>query len=72
MNEGALLRTDSKTQEEIIVGYVNNGVYTPNEARRLLQLPDGEGGDVLMCNGNYIPITQVGAQYNNSSVIDVD
>lgn len=70
MNEGALLRTDSKTQEEIIVGYVNNGVYTPNEARRLLQLPDGEGGDVLMCNGNYIPITQVGAQYNNSSVID--
>ncbi|MDY2838314.1 phage portal protein [Bilifractor sp. LCP19S3_H10] len=63
MNTNALLRTDAKTQEEIVTGYVNNGIYTPNEGRRMLQLPDKEGGDILMCNGNYIPITQVGKQY---------
>jgi len=65
-NEKAILRTDSKTQQEIICGYVNNGVYTPNEARDLLQLPAEEGGDVLVMNGNYIPITMVGQQYSSS------
>lgn len=66
-NEKAILRTDSKTQEEIIAGYVNNGIYTPNEARDLLQLPAQEGGDILVMNGNYIPITMVGEQYTHSS-----
>ena len=66
-NEKAILRTDSKTQEEIIAGYVNNGVYTPNEARDLLQLPAQDGGDILVMNGNYIPITMVGSQYDKSS-----
>lgn len=65
-NEKAILRTDSKTQQEIICGYVNNGVYTPNEARDLLQLPAEEGGDILVMNGNYIPITMVGTQYSSS------
>lgn len=66
-NEKAILRTDSKTQQEIICGYVNNGVYTPNEARDLMQLPAEEGGDVLVMNGNYIPITMVGKQYNRQT-----
>ena len=65
-NEKTLLRTDSKTQEEILAGYVNNGIYTPNEARDLLQLPSKEGGDQLVMNGNYIPITMVGQQYSSS------
>jgi len=62
-NEKAILRTDSKTQEEILAGYVNNGMYTPNEARELLLLPAQEGGDQLIVNGNYIPLTMVGQQY---------
>ena len=66
-NEKVILRTDSKTQEEILAGYVNNGIYTPNEARDLLQLPAKEGGDQLVMNGNYIPITMVGEQYSNSA-----
>jgi HK97 family phage portal protein len=65
-NEKVILRTDSKTQEEILAGYVNNGIYTPNEARDLLQLPAMEGGDQLVMNGNYIPITMVGEQYSSS------
>ena len=42
---------------------VNNGIYTPNEARNYLDMPSKDGGDVLVMNGNYIPITDVGKQY---------
>ncbi|WP_315970312.1 phage portal protein [Clostridium botulinum] len=62
-NEKVLLRTDSKSQAEVMSKYVNNGIYKPNEARGYLDLPKAEGGDVLMVNGNYIPITDVGKQY---------
>lgn len=67
-NEGAVLRTDSKTQSEVITKYVNNGVYTPNEARLLLDMTIVEGADILMCNGNYIPVQQVGKQYEKGGV----
>ena len=63
-NEKAILRTDSKTQMELLAQAVNNGIYTPNEARGFLSLPAKEGGDVLIVNGNYIPITMVGTQYS--------
>lgn len=69
-NEGALLRADSQTQKDVLCGYVNNGIYTPNEARLLLNMPTKEGGDILMCNGNYIPITEVGNQYEKGGVIN--
>lgn len=62
-NEKALLRTDSKTQMEILATAVNNGIYCTNEAREYLDKPEKEGGDILMVNGNYIPITDVGKQY---------
>lgn len=62
-NEKALLRTDSATQMENLAKAVNNGIYKPNEAREYLDLPCAEGGDILMVNGNYIPITEVGKQY---------
>nr|WP_284345841.1 phage portal protein [[Clostridium] colinum] len=62
-NEKVLLRTDSSTQAEMLSKLVNNGIYTPNEARRKLDLNGLEHGDKLMMNGNYIPIEQVGQQY---------
>lgn len=62
-NEKVLLRTDSSTQAEMLAKLVNNGIYTPNEARRKLDLNGVEHGDRLMMNGNYIPIEQVGQQY---------
>lgn len=62
-NEKAILRTDTKTQMESLKNGVNNGIYAPNEAREYLDLPEKEGGDILMVNGNYIPITMVGEQY---------
>lgn len=62
-NEKILLRTDTSTQAEMLCKYVNNGIYTPNEARRKLDLNGIEYGDKIMMNGNYIPIDQVGEQY---------
>lgn len=62
-NEKVILRTDSNTQMEALSKAVNNGIYTPNEARSYLDMPSKEGGDVLVMNGNYIPITDVGKQY---------
>lgn len=62
-NEKALLRTDSKTQAEILTSFVNNAIYTPNEARDYLDKEHDPAGDVLMANGNYIPLKDVGKQY---------
>lgn len=62
-NEKVILRTDSKSQMEALAKAVNNGIYTPNEARGYLDMPSKEGGDELVMNGNYIPITDVGKQY---------
>lgn len=64
-NEKVILRTDSKTQIETLSKAVNNGIYTPNEARAYVDKPCEEGGDVLIVNGNYIPITEVGEQYKD-------
>ncbi|CEQ17602.1 phage portal protein [Paraclostridium sordellii] len=63
-NEKAILRTDAKTQAECLTSFVNNAIYTPNNARDILDMPAIEGGDILICNGNYIPITDVGKQYS--------
>ncbi|WP_368492849.1 phage portal protein [Geobacillus thermodenitrificans] len=62
-NVNVILRADIKTQMEALSKGVNNGIYTANEARSYLDLPAEEGGDVLMVNGNYIPITMIGQQY---------
>lgn len=63
-NEKVILRTDSKTQIETLSKAVNNGIYTPNEAREYLDKPKVKGGDRLVMNGNYIPIDMVGKQYD--------
>lgn len=69
-NEKVLLRTDSRTQAEMLSKFVNNGIYTSNEARRRLDLNGVEHGDRLMMNGNYIPIEQVGKQYEKEGGIN--
>lgn len=47
-NEKAILRTDAKTQSEVLKNYTQGGIYTSNEARQKLDLPNAEGGDVLL------------------------
>lgn len=65
-NEKVILRTDTKAQMETVTAAVQNGVYTPNEARAYIDLPNKEGGDQLIVNGNYIPLTRVGEAYGTS------
>lgn len=55
-----ILRTDAKSQATILTGYVQNGIYTPNEARSFMNKPRMEGGDNLICNGNYIKVADIG------------
>ena len=60
-----LLRADLKTQIETLSQAVSNFIYTPNEARALLDKPAVPGGDKLLGNGASIPVELAGAQYTN-------
>lgn len=65
-NVSVILRTDAETQMKILTGYVQNGVKTPNEARALQDMPAHPDGDNLMANGNYIPLGDIGKQYERN------
>lgn len=62
-NVSSILRADLKTQAEVLAIYRNNGIYDANECREVLDKERREHGDVIMMNGNYIPIDQAGQQY---------
>ena len=66
-NIAAVLRGDTKSQLESLAQGVSSGVYTPNEARRNLDLPSKPGGDKLYFNGSNIPIDQAGMQYQKET-----
>ena len=64
-NLAAVLRGDTKTQVESLSKGIASGLYTPDEARRNLDLPSKPGGDQLYFNGSNIPINLAGSQYGN-------
>lgn len=66
-NIAAVLRGDTKSQVDSLTQGIANALYTPNEARRNLDLPSKEGGDNLFFNGSNIPITFAGNQYSKSA-----
>lgn len=47
MDESVLLRMDPSTRLDTHVKAINGALFTPNEARRVENLPPQEGGDVL-------------------------
>lgn len=65
-NVAVILRADLKTQIETLSQAVSNFIYTPNEARALLDKPAKPGGDKLLGNGASIPVELAGAQYTNN------
>ena len=65
-NVAVILRADLKTQIDSLSTAVNSFLYTPNEARALLDLEAKEGGDRLLGNGASIPVELTGSQYMNS------
>lgn len=58
----ALLRATLEKRIELYGKAIGVGVYKPNEARQLENLPPETGGDQLMVNSAMIPLTQVGQQ----------
>lgn len=62
-NVATILRGDLKSQAEALQKYVSGGIYTPNEARAYSGMPKIDGGDVLMVNGTYVPIENIGKAY---------
>lgn len=62
-NVASILRADQQTQINTLSTAVNSFLYTPNEARALLDLEAKEGGDNLLGNGSSIPVQYTGSQY---------
>lgn len=62
-NVSVILRADLQTQINTLSTAVNSFLYTPNEARELLDKESLPGGDRLLGNGASIPVEYTGAQY---------
>lgn len=64
-NVSVILRADLKTQIDSLSTAVNSFLYTPNEARAMLDKEAKEGGDELLGNGASIPVRYTGCQYTD-------
>ena len=62
-NVAVILRADLATQIQTLSTGVANFIYTPNEARAMLDLESKPGGDRLLGNGASIPVELAGTQY---------
>lgn len=60
-DRNAVLALDAKTQSEVMASNIQNGILTPNEARRALNLPDADGGDKLFIQANLVSLKDLGA-----------
>jgi HK97 family phage portal protein len=69
-NVAVILRADLATQINTLSTGVANFIYTPNEARALLDLEAKEGGDRLLGNGASIPVELTGTQYKKDNPTD--
>lgn len=69
-NIAAVLRGDTKSQVESLTQGISCGLYTPNEARRNIDLPNKPGGDRLYFNGSNIPVQDAGIQYREQEQSD--
>lgn len=55
-----LIALDSKSKGDLYSKLIMNGMMTPNEARRRLNLPDDPSGNMLYIQGATVPISQAG------------
>ena len=65
-NISVLLRADPQQQAQIIQQMLSSGVYSVNEARRLLDREPCEGGEVRYCNGSFVKLQDIGKAYERS------
>lgn len=66
-NVDVILRADYKNKITTLKEAVNGTIYSVNEAREKCDLDIVDGGDVLICNGNAIPLHMIGQQYANAA-----
>lgn len=71
-NVSVILRADLATQINTLSVGVSNFIYTPNEARAMLDLESKDGGDRLLGNGASIPVELTGSQYTQGESTDDD
>lgn len=69
-NVSVILRADLATQIKTLSTGVSNFIYTPNEARAMLDLEAKDGGDRLLGNGASIPVELTGSQYTDKPTED--
>ena len=62
-NIGVLLRNNPSEQAQIIQTFVQNGIYSINEARNLLDREPCENGEKRIMNGSYVSLEDLGIAY---------
>jgi HK97 family phage portal protein len=63
-NREGILQMESKAKSEFLLGLVNGGIMTPNEAREKLNLHRIEGGDSLLVQGAMITLDELLSRAN--------
>ena len=63
-NVDSILRSDLETRYNSYRTGITAGFLTPNEARGMEDLPSHENGDVLIANGSYVSLEDVGIAYS--------
>ena len=66
----SLLRADIKTQAEVNVIYLQNGVYSVNEVRRMLNMSSVKDGDTYRTPANLNPLSPSGQPGAPDKVLD--
>lgn len=73
-NANVILRADPTAQADIIQKLTSCGIYSPNDARKWLDLPPipGDAGNKILVNGSMLPIEYAGAAYKDKTGGDED
>lgn len=66
-NTNVILRTDAKTQQEILCGYTTAGIYKPNESRLELQRETVPEGNDLVVNAGVLKLKDLGKNTEGSA-----
>lgn len=66
-NVWTILRGDPSQQADVLQKMVASAIYSPNEARKRLDMPPTDGGDVHIVNGSYVRLEDIGLAYAGST-----
>ena len=65
-NVKVILRGDPTQQADVLQKLVSTSIYSPNDARRQLDIPPTKGGDVHIVNGSYVALQDIGIAYRDN------